>query len=236
WKRDSRGLGEKQLQGIDRNAGILAAFLRAYGKSWRVMEELPEELEEIRKQSPSKSLIFAFWHNRMLLLAYTHRDRAIQVLSSSSRDGRLMSSILGKMGMQKVLGSSSQGGAAGLRQMARQCRRGNDAALSVDGPRGPRGRLKGGVISLAALSGSPILPLAASASRVHTLSTWDRTLLPLPFAKVRLAYGNPVWVPRNSDDLAREEIRRKLEEEVQLLTDRLDLSFGHETIPPEESE
>jgi len=213
-------------------AGLLALLLRAWAAGWRV-EEDDQALRRIRERSPSGGVIYAFWHNRMIMLAYTHRRRDIQVLRSSSRDGRLIAELLLRFGYGTIAGSSSRGGSAALRQMLALGRRGLDTGITVDGPRGPRGRLKAGALQLAALSGNPIVPICVASRRGHVFGSWDRSILPWPLSRLHIRYGEPLFVPRDAGKEEQEILRRKLEDELRHFSDGLDVSLGREPIPPD---
>lgn len=212
---------------------LLSALLRLWGRTWRIDATSLDE-EAARGLGPNGNLIYAFWHNRMVMLAFTHRHRNIQVLSSTSRDGQLMMAVLRRMGYGNVPGSSSRGGASGLRKMARLCRRGLDAAFTVDGPRGPRGSVKSGIITLAAIGQVPILPLAVSARPRRLLGSWDRTILPLPFSRLRLRQGQAIQIPRDADRGELEKYRLRLERELTDLTNEVDAEMGQRLIAAED--
>jgi lysophospholipid acyltransferase (LPLAT)-like uncharacterized protein len=230
WAEGGRDLDERALAAIRRQGFWLARLLKAWGRTWRIRGL--EDSEYIRRESPNKSIVYVFWHNRMLMLAYTHRHRRIQVLRSGSRDGRLIADVLLRFGYEAPAGSSSQGGAAGLRRLVQGARRGLDAALTVDGPRGPRGHLKPGALQVAALSGNPLVPVAVGAPRCLQFNSWDRTLLPLPFSRLQIRYGAPRWAPRGADPDALETLRAALEADLRQLTDALDRDLGRRPIPP----
>jgi len=144
-----------------------------------------------------RRFILAFWHRHMLLMRYAYRGDRMTVLSSQSRDGELMVQVLRRLGIGTVRGSSTRGGVGGLRELIRAARDGSDLGITPDGPRGPARRVQPGVIAAAAMSGLPIVPVAMAATRFRVLSTWDRTLVPLPGAVVHVAYGEPLEVPRD---------------------------------------
>ncbi len=231
WDAGEDRVDEKQRRRIEWQGRLIAALLRLWGGSWRVRED-HAALARARSSSPSGAIIFVLWHNRMIMLSYTHRDQGAQVLRSGSRDGQLIAAVNRRLGFDMPAGSSSRGGSSGLRKLVRTALQGRDTALTVDGPRGPRGRLQAGALRLALLSGCPILPVAVSASRRKVFGSWDRTLLPWPFTRLELRYGKPFKVTKG-DDLSNR--REELEEELRALTDALDKEMGHEPIPPEDS-
>ena len=111
----------------------------------------------------------------------------------------------------------SRGGSALLREMIRRVRAGESGGVLPDGPRGPAFEAKSGVLALASATGAPLVPLGIAAAPARRLGSWDRALLPLPFARVRLHYGNPLEVPRSADAAALEDWRARLTEELQRL-------------------
>lgn len=235
WQGAERELSAGQELRIKGQAAALAALMRVWGSTWRLDED-HAALARARAASPAGALVYGFWHNRMLMLAYTHRGRDIQVLRSSSKDGRLIAEVLLRFGYGAIPGSSSRGGAAGLRRLVAATRRGLDCALTVDGPRGPRGRLKSGAVQLAALSGCPFVPVAISARRCSVFSSWDRTLLPAPFSRLVMRYGEPQSLSREAFAADPEKLRRQMEALLRDFTDDLDQSLGRERIPPQETE
>jgi lysophospholipid acyltransferase (LPLAT)-like uncharacterized protein len=138
----------------------------------------------------------------MWLLASRLRHRRSGVLVSLSRDGTLIAGILARLGYQPVRGSSSRGGAGGLRELEAMLRAGRSVALTPDGPRGPRHRAQWGAVALAAATGRPILPLAASTQPAWTLGSWDGFQIPRPGARGVIVFGEPLAVPEDADPAA----------------------------------
>ena len=142
---------------------------------------------EIRaRERQGRPFILAFWHRHMLLMRYAYRGSRMNVLSSRSRDGELMVRVLGRLGVRASRGSSSRGGAAGLRDLIRQARAGWDLGITPDGPRGPARVVQPGIVHAAAATGLPVIPVALAAHRQRELRTWDRTVVPLPFSRVEI--------------------------------------------------
>jgi lysophospholipid acyltransferase (LPLAT)-like uncharacterized protein len=151
--------------------------------------------------------VFSFWHEHLPLmpaLAMLARRSAgyqpapIHTLVSQHRDGQFIGAVVRQFGIEPVAGSSSRGGAHGLRQLLRLLRQGAMIGLTPDGPRGPRREAAQGVAQLASLAGVPILPCAARTSRRIVLKTWDRMSFPLPFGRGVVVCGPPIMVPRDS--------------------------------------
>jgi lysophospholipid acyltransferase (LPLAT)-like uncharacterized protein len=127
-----------------------------------------------------------------------------------------------------VRGSSSKGGAGGLKGLIDAVDKGGfNASLAVDGPRGPIFRVKPGILKLAQATGVPLVPGAASANFRHVFKkAWNRSYLPLPFARGVIVYGEPIYVPKDLSDEAFETYRLKLETELLRLKAKAEASFG----------
>ena len=159
----------------------------------------------------AQPVIFSLWHGRLLPLAYHHRDQGVVTLISRSSDGEYLARLIQRWGFLNVRGSSSAGASTALRELLRLARDGRSFAITPDGPRGPRERIKSGIIMLAQRTGFPLLPVAAGANRAWWFEGWDRFLVPRPFARIRVAYGVAQHVPRDADEGVRERCRRTLE-------------------------
>jgi lysophospholipid acyltransferase (LPLAT)-like uncharacterized protein len=138
--------------------------------------------------------VLAFWHGTQWpLLAWRRRGRTV-VLVSHSRDGAIQARALAVQGFVVVRGSSSRGGARGLAALVRAMRAGGlDAAFAVDGPRGPRGVVKGGAVVAARAAGAVLVPVAGGVRRGMVFErAWDRFAVAWPFTRVDVILGGPV--------------------------------------------
>lgn len=157
-------------------------------------------------------ILFALWHGRMYLSIQAHRGQGIVTMASQSKDGEWIARWLESNGYVVVRGSTTRGGSQALREMVRQVRSGRHAALTVDGPRGPSRVVQPGVVQLARLTGAWILPITSSSARPRFLPSWDRYLLPRPFSRNVVAYGEPFPIPPEmSDDAALSRIAGALD-------------------------
>jgi lysophospholipid acyltransferase (LPLAT)-like uncharacterized protein len=147
-------------------------------------------------------ILFALWHGRMFLSIQAHRHEGIVTMASRSRDGEIIAGWLEQNGYVVVRGSTTRGGSQALREMVRHVRSGRNAALTVDGPKGPARVVAPGVVQLARLTGAWILPITSSSSRPRFLRSWDRYLLPGPFSRNVVAYGEPFPIPEEMTDQA----------------------------------
>ena len=162
-------------------AFLLAAVLRLMRLTWRVTIIGPAPPYD---EGP---VVFCFYHGRQSgLFAHPHR-RPVAVMSSLSRDGALQARILRSLGFAVVRGSSSRGGAEGLRALVSKMNEGCDAAFAVDGPRGPAGVVKPGALAAAKQAGARVVPVTFTASSEWIFEkAWDRYALPRPFSRVKI--------------------------------------------------
>jgi lysophospholipid acyltransferase (LPLAT)-like uncharacterized protein len=197
---------------------LLAGAGRLLGATARVQATGVDALIPLWRAG--RPLIYVVWHGRIFMapwlnawLRRTRGARAVAVLASRSRDGELVTRYVAHFGLRAIRGSSSRGGATGLRQLAGALRAGEDVALVPDGPRGPRRQLQPGVVALAAMTGAPVVPLGISARPARRLATWDEFLVPLPFARWAVVCGGLLTVDRHADrDVARKELELALDE------------------------
>lgn len=173
-----------------------SALVRALFATTRVERVHYERLEHFRRRA--EPVIFVFWHGHLLPLVHYHRREGIVVLVSEHADGEHIARILHRHGFGTARGSSTRGGARGLRGLVRAARDGKDLALTPDGPRGPRHEVKPGALAAAQMTGLPLLPLAVRVSSAWTLGSWDHFLVPKPFSTVRIEYLPPRYVPREA--------------------------------------
>lgn len=176
---------------------LAAGFIRALAATVERRHHGEEEIR--RRERGGERFILAFWHRHLLLMPYAYRGAGISVLVSQSRDGELIARTVARLGIHSSRGSSSRGGAGGMRALLRRAREGYDLAFTPDGPRGPVGVVQPGVILAAAATGWPVYPVAVAASRARRLRSWDRFLVPLPFSTVHFVYGAAFRVAREAD-------------------------------------
>lgn len=215
---------------------ILAQYIRLVRRTGRwnaVNDDLPDRL-----LGRGQSFIVAFWHQRLMMMPYTwkHRGAPLQMLISQHRDGELISRAVGHFGIGTVAGSTGKGGSAASRAILKLLKQGQTVGITPDGPRGPCRRVSTGTLHLARLSGAPIVPLAYAVSRRRVLRSWDRFVLPLPFARGVFYWGDPIEVPRDLDAEGLEAKRRALEETMNRLTDMADEMVGSTAIAPDLSD
>ncbi len=165
-----------------------------------------------------QQFIIALWHNRTFVPCYFYKyvirgKVPMSMLTSASKDGAMLATVAEDYGMRAVRGSSSRRGVAGFLDMMREVQAGYCMCITPDGPRGPIYRCHPGVIKLASLSGVPIRPINISFSSCWRIGkAWDGFIIPKPFSRVTLQYGEVIRVPRELDDAGRRAYCEKLEQ------------------------
>jgi lysophospholipid acyltransferase (LPLAT)-like uncharacterized protein len=162
----------------------------------------------------------AFFHGDSFVLAHEFRqmrrrgEGGVRLMASQSRDGELMARFLKMVGARLVRGSSSRGGGRALIEMVKTRTADEHVGLAVDGPRGPRHRVKEGIVLLARRTELPICPMATHVERKWVIRSWDRMEIPKPFSRTRILLGELVKVPPNADAEAMERVRMEVEKRM----------------------
>ena len=199
-------------------------FLSALGSGYVLMVKWTSRID--RPLPPQEGpFIIAMWHGRLAMLHQLRIDnRALVALISSHRDGELISKCAWYYNIRTVSGSATRGGFAAVRQLIKLADLGHSLFVTPDGPRGPRMRVKKGIIDIARLSGLPILP--AAISRGKELNSCDRFLVPAPFSRIVIRWGDPFPVVPDSDTAA---LGMRLETALTLLQHAADLAVDRRT-------
>ncbi len=169
---------------------FLYRFIRAYSWTFRLTVENEEAWMDYLKGGGT--VLLCAWHQQFFSAIYhfkTYAHLNPSLMISQSNDGDIIADIANKSGWKTVRGSSSKDGREALRAMINNLKRYRLAAHIVDGPRGPAGVIKAGLISLAEATDAVIVPLYTSADRAWYFNSWDRFMLPKPFARVTLRFG-----------------------------------------------
>ncbi|MCX8076038.1 MAG: lysophospholipid acyltransferase family protein [Aquificaceae bacterium] len=189
-------------------AGFVGFLLRLLHKSIRWDRRVDYELY--------RGKIIALLHGNALGVVMLGIDRGIYALVSRFRDGDIAERLLLGLGYKVVRGSSEEGkphkgGSTGFLRLVKLLREGHTVAITVDGPKGPYGKAKAGVVVLAQKTGIPIIPVYVDFNWCIRLNTWDRLTIPLPFSKAKVRIGDPFWVlPEDDIELKREELETVL--------------------------
>lgn len=207
--RSETALTRRQLAQAAIIAGVGAPLIGALCRTLRWRVEGSEHYDAIVAQH--RQPIFAFWHGRVLSATYYWRHRGIVVMTSRNFDGEWIARIISRFGYGTARGSTSRGARRALIQLKREVAAGHPAAFTVDGPRGPAGRVQPGAVWLAGVTGNPILPFHIESDRFWSTRSWDKTQIPRPFSVAAVSIGAPFEVPDPSLEGVVEERRAALE-------------------------
>ncbi len=194
---------------------VLAWLVRLWHLTLRV-ERINADVfmdPQLRARRP----VIMLWHDEIFPLIPAHAGERMACVVSQSRDGEILTRVLENFGFMTVRGSSSRGGMRALIAAKRVMdEQGVGVIFTVDGPRGPRHKVKPGALFLARLAGSPILPVRAVMSRAKVFHrAWDKFQLPWPFSRCTIIYGDLVVLPDPGDDP--EEMQRQCEQLEQIM-------------------
>jgi len=167
-------------------------FFRLLGATWRYRVINDDAFK--RSRAKNEPVIFSLWHGHLLPLLHRHRGQGVSVLISEHGDGEIVARVAEDLGYRTVRGSTSRGAARALLGLVRELEDGHDLAITPDGPRGPAKTYAAGALIVAQRSGCPIIPVVASASSAWHLKSWDRFMVPKPFAVITVAYGDPIYI------------------------------------------
>jgi len=183
---------------------LVAGLTKLWSYTLRVRRIGFEAVEDLVARD--ERFILSFWHRRLFMmpLAYPfiRKQRGVAILSSDSKDGERSAATWRWFGIHAVRGTASDDGAKALVRMIQAVKQGWDFGITPDGPRGPRLELKPGTIALARKTGAWLVPVTLAFDRSIELKTWDRMVIPLPFATCTIRYGTPYQLPRKGDDAA----------------------------------
>lgn len=167
-----------------------------------------------------RAMLLCCWHQRLpysvgWLVKTRRRGLRPGFLVSPSRDGEWVAAVLGRLGLTILRGSANRTGARALRDMYATLQSGISPIMAVDGPHGPAGEVKSGTLMLASMSKAPLLPLSCAADRYWQLGSWDRMIIPKPFARLVVCVGEPMHCRRG---VAAEQEATRLKAQLEALT------------------
>ncbi|MCW5940209.1 MAG: lysophospholipid acyltransferase family protein [Fimbriimonadaceae bacterium] len=203
-------------------APLIYALVRLIGLTLRIETRGFERIA----QNPG-SRIMAGWHGRTLVAALFFRGQGLVTIISQSKDGEMQDRIFRWLGFRTIRGSTGRGGVTALRESIEALRQGAAMAFTPDGPRGPSGVVQQGIMIMAKKSGAALVPVGVSADRRWLAPTWDRYMVPKPFAKCLMVFGEPICLSPDADDASLEEARADFERQMHLLQAEAEAECGH---------
>jgi len=190
------------------------AIIRLIGSTLRVAVSYEDGAQQTLGQRP---LIVSFWHSCIIPATYICRGLGVRVMSSYSYDGEYMGRIIEKLGYVAVKGSSSRNPIKALLGLRRALDNGWTVAFTLDGPRGPRHKVKPGPVGLGRSAGVPLSMFHVGVDNAWVINSWDRMMIPKPFSRVLLRFGKMIHVPTDASD---EDLAR-YNDELQAALDRV---------------
>ncbi len=182
-------------------AAPLYGIVKLFYATLRFSDEGRDRIEALA--ADRRPMVFALWHDELFPLAHVRGNIDITALVSQSRDGEILARFLEMTGAQTARGSSSRGGVKALLKVSRAMRtRGGSCAITVDGPRGPRHKVKEGAIFMAAKAGAHVVPMRVFMPRGYRFASWDRFQVPYPFSRVHTIFDEPYLLPDEELDNA----------------------------------
>lgn len=183
-----------------------------------------ERVDSIFASEPH--FLAAFWHESVGISVCFLRGTGSYTLTSYSFDGEMAARVVMRFGCCPLRGSSSRGAMKALDQLSDATEITQIVALTVDGPKGPRRVVKPGISIVSARSGFPVVPFAVTASKGWRFKSWDRFVLPKPFARILVACGDPIAPPQNKERAAIEKQRADIDEQLNSLQEKLEKEAG----------
>lgn len=186
------------------------------GATWRITINDPHHLNLFDDRAAKR--IYCLWHADLLALAFIFRNTGKTVIVSKSGDGLIAAAVARRWKYDIIHGSSSRGGSAALREALRILRTDRCVVVTADGPRGPREVVKPGAAQMALITGASVVALNLSVDRAWRLRSWDRFIIPKPFATLRVTLNEPLYPQMEvHNDAAVETFRKSIEERLSAL-------------------
>ena len=204
---------KRRLLTSDITLSLLYRCIRAY--SWTFRLKVENEHIWMDHLEKGGAAVLCCWHQQFFSAIrhfQNYRKYRPALMISRSIDGEIIAGVASRTGWDPVRGSSTRGGKDALTAMIEKLKERKVAAHIVDGPRGPIGKIKPGAIRLAQAGGAVIVPFYTTADRAWYFNSWDRFMIPKPFSKVTLRFGDSFAVNQTMTDEEFEQRRLDLEE------------------------
>jgi len=197
-------------------------LLKSLRRSLRICHFFEDEEKTRYFLDGERRAILCFWHGRLLMMPFSIQTKEAAIMISQDNEGDFVSRFMERYGYESIRGSASRGSLSAMKKMLACHRRGKHLGITPDGPSGPQHQVKSGVLELAKLTGTPILPLTFGAYPRRVLHSWDEFVIPFPFATCVFFWGEPLWVSRVSGKERMGEAQRVLQERMEKITMKAD--------------
>ncbi len=201
---------------------LLRFILWALHSTYRYVDTIGADVADRIVADRDQAYVPCYWHQQHILCSQLMRRwlrrgfRACYIVSASV-DGEVPARIARSWGADVIRGSAANTGALVLRDAQQKMKDGVSIVATSDGPLGPAFEFKAGTVLMARVGNAPLVPIACAADRAWYLNTWDRFMIPKPFARVVIAIGEPIDVPRRASPEELESIRRRMQDAIQAL-------------------
>jgi lysophospholipid acyltransferase (LPLAT)-like uncharacterized protein len=208
---------------------LVTSLLKLLLLSYRLIRIEGADLEKKALEMSNGKAVYCSWHQRLVFHPWYLSKRGVTVMVSQSRDGEFAARFINALGLGDVRGSSTRGGLGALIKLKQKILAGEtNGGMVVDGPLGPARVAKMGAVTLAKSSGAPLMPIMWGTDRGWILNSWDRFIIPKPFAKIVFYHAEPIWVPESAGDDELEKCRKLLEESLNAAAKWCDKQMGEE--------
>ena len=211
---------------------ILRVVIWVVSSTYRLQRVIGEDIAD--RVIADRDTVYApcYWHQHHVLCSqmmhnWIRRGFKACFLVSSSVDGEVPARIARSWGAEVIRGSANQTGALALRDMQQMMKKGYAIVTTADGPSGPKYEFKQGAVLMARIGGTPMVPLACAADRAWYLKRWDDFMIPKPFARVVLAIGEPIEVPRGTSMEKLEDFRLEMQYAINALMAESEQALEH---------
>lgn len=208
---------------------LVALLVKVILFSCRLTRIEGADLESKALEESGGKAVYATWHQRIFFHARGLSDKDLTIMVSQSRDGEYAARLAGFFDVKTVRGSSTRGGSGALKELTHKIENeGTNGGMVVDGPVGPARVAKIGAALMARNAQVPLIPRVWSADRCWVLNSWDRLIIPKPFAKIVYYHADPILIPASAKGDEMEKYRKLLEDRLNEATAWCDKQFGEE--------
>jgi lysophospholipid acyltransferase (LPLAT)-like uncharacterized protein len=198
---------------LDKISFAIWAIATLLGKTWRpVLKSSNPQLTSF--SSLGERNIYVLWHSTLLPIAYSFKAANAVVLISSSNDGKRAAAVASRWNCEVIFGSSSKDGVSGSRKCLRALQQNKNLIITPDGPKGPALKVKTGVAHISDITQVPVTPILLQLPSCWRLNSWDRMIIPKPFAKLEILIGKTAYPLKDSSDNRIETLRQQIEDNL----------------------